>query len=251
MLCLGLSGAAYAQTPDVPVTSDATLTTPQDWISPQRFGSTLQMVLLLSVVSLAPAVLLMTTCFVRIVVVLGLLRQALGTQNLPSTQIVTSLAMFVSLVIMSPVWTKVYHDAIGPYTRQEKTIEEAWRDGVQPVRGFMSMQIEATGNQDDIWLFLQYVPHSSEPQTYDDVPLSALLPAFMLSELKTAFLIGFQIFIPFLILDVVVASVTMSMGMVMLPPSLISLPFKLLLFVLVDGWHLVVGMLLESFQPFV
>lgn len=251
VVCLGVFGAAYAQNTDVPLASDPTSTTPQDWISPQRFGSTLQMVLLLSVVSLAPAVLLMTTCFVRVVVVLGLLRQALGTQNLPSTQIVTSLAMFISLVIMSPVWTKVYHEAIGPYTRQEKTIDQAWRDGVQPVRRFMSMQIEATGNQDDIWLFLKYVPHSSEPQTYDDVPLSALLPAFMLSELKTAFLIGFQIFIPFLILDVVVASVTMSMGMVMLPPSLISLPFKLLLFVLVDGWHLIVGMLLESFQPFV
>jgi flagellar biosynthetic protein FliP len=114
----------------------------------------------------------------------------------------------------------------------------------------MSMQIEATGNQDDVWLFLRYMPQASAPETYDDVPLAALLPAFMLSELKTAFLIGFQIYIPFLILDMVVASVTMSMGMLMLPPGLISMPLKLLLFVLVDGWHLVVGMLLESFQPF-
>jgi flagellar biosynthetic protein FliP len=232
----------------VPLTSP--IPDPQTLIEPERFGSTLQTILLLSVVSLAPAVLLMTTCFVRIAVVLGLLRQALGTQNLPSTQVVTSLALFMSLVVMSPVWTKVYNDGIRPYTEREKSLELAWQDGVQPVRRFMSMQIEATGNQDDIWLFMQYVPHSSEPDTYDDVPLTALLPAFMLSELKTAFLIGFQIFIPFLILDVVVASVTMSMGMVMLPPALISLPFKLLLFVLVDGWHLVVGMLLQSFQPF-
>ncbi len=114
----------------------------------------------------------------------------------------------------------------------------------------MSLQIEATGNQEDIWLFLKYMPQSQAPENYEDVPLSALLPAFMLSELKTAFLIGFQIFIPFLILDMVVASVTLSMGMVMVPPTLLSLPFKLLLFVLLDGWQLIVGMLMESFQPF-
>ncbi|MDH3719315.1 MAG: flagellar biosynthetic protein FliP, partial [Planctomycetota bacterium] len=135
-------------------------------------------------------------------------------------------------------------------TQQQKTLTQAWQDGVKPVRRFMSLQIEATGNQEDIWLFMSYLPNTENPATYEDVPLAALLPAFMLSELKTAFLIGFQIFIPFLILDMVVASVTVTMGMVMLPPAMISLPFKLLLFVLVDGWHLVVGMLLESFQPF-
>jgi flagellar biosynthetic protein FliP len=192
----------------------------------------------------------MTTCFVRITVVLGLLRQALGTQQLPPTQVITSLALFMSLVVMSPVWKQVYEQGVMPYTNHEKGLDQAWTDGVQPIRRFMSMQIEATGNQDDIWLFLNYLPQSTPPETYDDVPLAALLPAFMLSELKTAFLIGFQIYIPFLILDMVIASVTISMGMVMVPPALISLPFKLLLFVLVDGWHLVVGMLMQSFQPF-
>ena len=227
-------------------------TGPSDWSSPDGLSSTLQVMILLTVISMAPAVLLMTTCFVRIVVVLGLMRQALGTQQLPPAQVLTSLAMFMSLVIMTPVWTQVYDEAIGPYTNNEKTVEQAWEDGIRPVRQFMSMQIEATGNRDDVWLFLDYIQPDSEsdPETYDDVPIQALLPAFMLSELKTAFLIGFQIYIPFVILDVVVASVTISMGMMMLPPVMISLPFKLLLFVLVDGWHLVVGMLMESFQPF-
>jgi len=241
-------GTVPPASPLPPTAAEALAGGPQSWLAPDRIGGTLQIMLLLGVVSLAPALLLMTTCFVRIVVVLGLLRQALGTQNLPSTQVVTSLALFMSLAVMAPVWTQVYDNAIQPYSSQEKTLQQAWDDGVQPVRQFMSLQIEATGNQDDVWLFLGYLPQSSQPQTYDDVPLAALLPAFMLSELKTAFLIGFQIYIPFLILDMVIASVTISMGMVMLPPTLISLPFKLLLFVLVDGWHLVVGMLLQSFQ---
>ncbi len=122
--------------------------------------------------------------------------------------------------------------------------------GVAPVRRFMSMQIEARKNTEDVWLFMSYLPHHAAPTSYDDVPLQALLPAFMLSELKTAFLIGFQIYLPFLILDMVVASVMVSMGMLMVPPVLVSLPLKLLLFVLVDGWHLIVGMLLQSIQPF-
>ena len=220
------------------------------WVTPEQFDSTLQTVLVLGAVSLAPAIILMTTCFVRIVVVLGLLRAALGLQTLPSTQVVTSLAMFMSLAIMSPVWTEVYDDGVKPYSSKEKTLEEAWHDGIQPIRRFMSVQIEATSNQDDIWLFMKYMPHAEPPEKYSQVPMAALLPAFMLSELKTAFLIGFQIFVPFLILDMVIASATMSMGMIMLSPSLISLPFKLLLFVLVDGWQLVVGMLMQSFQPF-
>ncbi|MBC19072.1 MAG: flagellar biosynthetic protein FliP [Planctomycetaceae bacterium] len=220
------------------------------WITPEEFDSTLQTILLLGAVSLAPAIILMTTCFVRIVVVLGLLRAALGLQTLPSTQVLTSLALFMSLAIMSPVWTEVYDEGVKPYSSKEKTLDSAWRDGIQPIRKFMSMQIEATSNQDDIWLFMKYMPQAESPENYSQVPLAALLPAFMLSELKTAFLIGFQIFVPFLILDMVIASATMSMGMIMLSPSLISLPFKLLLFVLVDGWQLIVGMLMQSFQPF-
>ncbi len=232
------------------VTTDTFANTLSAWITPEQFDSTLQTVLLLGAVSLAPAIVLMTTCFVRIVVVLGLLRAALGLQTLPSTQVITSLALFMSLAIMSPVWKEVYDEGVKPYSNKDKTLEQAWNDGIQPVRRFMSVQIEATSNQDDIWLFMKYMPHAKPPENYGQVPLAALLPAFMLSELKTAFLIGFQIFVPFLILDMVIASATMSMGMIMLSPALISLPFKLLLFVLVDGWQLVVGMLMQSFQPF-
>ena len=223
---------------------------PEQWTSPEGLSSALQVMLLLTVLSLAPAVLLMTTCFVRIVVVLGLLRQAIGTQQLPPSQVITALALFITLLIMTPVWKQVYDEAIVPYTNQDVGLEEAWRAGVEPVRRFMSMQIARTGNSDDVHLFLQYMPDQPAPTDYNDVPLEALLPAFMLSELKTAFLIGFQIYLPFVILDMVIAAVMVSMGMLMLPPVIISLPFKLLLFVLVDGWHLVVGMLMESFHPF-
>jgi flagellar biosynthetic protein FliP len=223
---------------------------PKSWTSPDGLSSSLQTMLLLTVLSLAPAALLMTTCFVRIVVVLSLLRQAVGTQNLPPTQVITTLALFLTLLIMTPVWRQVYDDAVLPYTQHRINSEQAWNAGVGPIRRFMSLQIERTRNTEDVWLMMNYLPHHAAPTSYDEVPLQALLPAFMLSELKTAFLIGFQIYLPFLILDMVVASVMVSMGMLMVPPVLVSLPFKLLLFVLVDGWHLVVGMLLQSFQAF-
>jgi flagellar biosynthetic protein FliP len=219
------------------------------WTGPEGLSSALKIMLVLTVISLAPAILLMTTCFVRVIVVLGLLRQALGTQQLPPSQVITSLAMFITLLVMTPVWKKAYDEGVKPYTEGKISLEEAWTAGVRPLRQFMAAQIERTGNSDDIRMFYQYLPADTpEPESYDDVPTRVLLPAFMLSELKTAFLIGFQIYLPFVILDMVVASVTISMGMLMLPPVLISLPFKLLLFVLVDGWHLVVGMLMESFQ---
>ena len=241
-----------------PPTSDAVTELlrggPQEWTSPQRLSSTLQVLLLLTVLSLAPAALLMTTSFVRIIVVLGLLRQALGTQQLPPSQVMTTLALFMTVLVMTPVWTEVYTESIEPYSRGDiASPEDAWNLGVIPIKRFMSRQIELADNSDDVWLFYDYLPASQKsetpPETYDDVPLSALLPAFMLSELKVSFLIGFQIYLPFLILDMVVSSVTISMGMMMLPPVLISLPLKLLLFVLVDGWTLVVGMLLQSFGP--
>lgn len=225
---------------------------PETWTSPEGMSSTLQVMLLLTVLSLAPALLLMTTSFVRIVVVLGLLRQALGTQQLPPSQVITSLALFMTLLVMAPVWKEVYDSAIGPYTdpRSSMTLQEAWERGSLPVKRFMARQIRAADNVENIYMFYRYLPPDTPaPQTSDDVPLTVLLPAYMLSELKVAFLIGFQIYLPFLILDLVVASVTISMGMLMLPPVMISLPFKLMLFVLVDGWQLVVGMLLESFGP--
>ena len=225
---------------------------PQSWTSPERLSSTLQVMLLLTVLSLAPAILLMTTSFVRIVVVLGLLRQAIGTQQLPPSQVITTLALFMTLLVMGPTWSEVYNASILPYTRGEITDPEAaFNAGAIPLKRFMSRQIEMAGNSDDVWLFYEYLPENQRsatpPETYDEVPLQVILPAFMLSELKVAFLIGFQIYLPFLILDLVVSSVTISMGMMMLPPVMISLPLKLLLFVLVDGWTLIVRMLLESF----
>ncbi|MEX2560304.1 MAG: flagellar type III secretion system pore protein FliP, partial [Pirellulales bacterium] len=175
---------------------------------------------------------------------------ALGTQQLPPNQVITSMSLFLTLLIMTPVWKESYEQGIRPYNEGQIGLAEAWDAGIRPIRRFMTMQIDRTGNSDDIWLFLEYMPDRPTPQQYDDVPLQALLPAFMLSELKTAFLIGFQIYLPFVILDMVISSVLISMGMLMLPPVLISLPFKLLMFVLADGWHLVIGMLMESFQPF-
>jgi flagellar biosynthetic protein FliP len=256
--CLGFGGSAGAQEPPGPPASEAlslglpeALTAgPNAWTSPEGLSSSLQVMLLLTVLSLAPAALLMTTCFVRIVVVLSLLRQAIGTQNLPPTQVITTLSLFLTLLVMTPVWKQVYDGAVVPYTQHQIGAEQAWNAGVAPIRRFMSMQIENTHNTEDVWLLMSYLPDRARPASYDDVPLQALLPAFMLSELKTSLLIGFQIYLPFLILDMVVASVMVSMGMLMLPPVLISLPLKLLLFVLVDGWRLVVGMLLQSFQPF-
>ena len=234
---------------------------PSDWTSPDGLATTLQIMLLLTVVSLAPAILLMTTSFVRIVVVLGLLRQALGTQQLPPSQVITSIALFMTVMLMAPVWTQTYEEGIRPYTNSEIGLSDAFTRGVDPIRRFMAHQIQRMENEEDVYLFLRYLPGAEngadeaapqyafyDPQPGEvEVPLVALLPAFMLSELKTAFLIGFQIYLPFVIIDIVVASVTISMGMLMLPPVLISLPFKLLLFVLVDGWRLVVEMLLESF----
>ncbi|HEY2841087.1 MAG TPA: flagellar type III secretion system pore protein FliP [Pirellulales bacterium] len=226
---------------------------PESWTSPEGLSSTLQVMLLLSVLSLAPAALLMTTCFVRIVVVLSLLRQALGAQQLPPGQVITSISLFLTLLIMAPVWKEVYDQAIVPYSNEQIDLQTAWEAGSRPIRRFMSQQIEKTNNGDDVRLFVQALPESQQAdyQYYEDVPLVALAPAFMISELKTAFLIGFQVYLPFLILDMVISSVLVSMGMLMLPPVLISLPFKLMLFVLVDGWRLVVGMLLSSFQAYV
>ncbi len=254
--CTVVSTASGQETiPDFsPQSVSETLSTgPESWTSPEQFGSTLQMVLTLTVISLAPAILLMTTSYVRIAVVLGLLRQALGIQQLPSNQVISSIALFMTLLIMSPVWKDVYDEAIAPYTDPgiEMSAEDAWQAGIRPVRRFMSRQIKSAENEDDVWLFFERLPADTPtPKNYDDVPLQVLLPAFMLSELKVAFLIGFQVYLPFLILDLVVSSVTISMGMLMLPPMMISMPLKLMLFVLVDGWHLVVGMLLDSFAPY-
>jgi len=225
----------------------------EDATQPEQFSGMLKAALTLGVLSLAPAILLMTTCYIRVVVVLSLLKQALGGQNLPPTQVVTALALFVTMLIMTPVWQDIKKDAVDPYSNREITWQQAWEQGTTPIKRFMSRQIEMGGNQNDVMMFYQYLPEDQktvEPKTYSDVPLQVLLPAFIISELKIAFLIGFQVFLPFLVVDLVVSSVTISMGMFMLPPAMISLPLKLILFVMVDGWNLVIGMLLESFAPY-
>ena len=220
---------------------------PNTWGSSSGITSTVKMVALLTLLSLAPAILMMTTSFVRIVTVLSILRQALGTGQIPPTQVLTALALFLSLLIMTPVWSEVWSDAIKPYSEEKITAEEALERGGLPVRTFLWKQIERTGNTDSIWLFMRYIPDAPEPKYYEEIPWRALLPAFLLSELKTAFLIGFQLFLPFLIIDLVVSGVMVSAGMMMLPPAIVALPFKLMLFVLTDGWTLLVKMLLESF----
>lgn len=223
--------------------------------SPESLPSSIKLALILGVLSLAPAIILMSTCYVRVIVVLTLLRQAFGVQQLPPTQVLTALSLFVTLLVMAPVWQEVKTEAIDPYTRAENPIswEEAWDAGVAPMKRFMLKQIQIAKNEDSIAVFYQNLPQESAsesselPQTLEEVPVKILLPAFLISELKVAFLLGFQIYLPFLILDLVVSSVTVSMGMVMLPPTMVSFPLKLILFVMVDGWNLVLGMLLQSF----
>jgi flagellar biosynthetic protein FliP len=219
-----------------------------DWFGPDRVSGTLRTLLLMSALSLAPALLLMTTCFVRISIVLALLRQAIGTQGVPSNQVLAGLALFMTAAIMTPVWNDIHRDALVPYQSQQASWSEALENAKTPLHRFMARQIERTGNAGDVWLFLERSGQDTEAiTTYDQVPFQVLAPAFLLSELKTAFLIGFQIYLPFLVIDLVVASVIAGMGLVTVPPVLVSLPAKLLLFVLVDGWHLIVGMLLDSF----
>ena len=212
----------------------------------------IQLLLMVTVLSLAPAIIVMVTCFVRIIVVLALTRQALGTSQLPPTQILVGLAIMLSILIMAPTWSKLNNQALQPFLSGQLTSSDALQQGQVPLRAFMIRQIDACKNQDDVWMFLERTGFKTSDSTatkptWSDVPTRALIPAFVISELKTAFLMGFKIYLPFLVIDMVVASILISMGMLMLPPILISLPFKILLFVLVDGWHLLVGSLLESF----
>lgn len=211
----------------------------------------INVMLLLTVVALVPSIMLMCTSFVRILIVLALLRQAMGTQSLPPSQVITGLALFMTALVMKPTIDRIWSDAVVPYQNGEiREVDVLWQRSVQPVRDFMFDQIEATGNWKSVYTILNYQGvDTSEPEnlTRADVSTTTLIPAYMLSELKTAFLMGFRVYLPFLVIDMVIASLLISMSMMMLPPVLISLPFKLMLFVLVDGWTLVVGSLLESF----
>ena len=209
---------------------------------PGDISTVLQIFFLMTVLSLAPGLLVMTTSFTRIVVVLSFLRNALGTQQAPSNQIIIGLSLFLTFFVMSPVWQQINSQAIQPFKSQTITQEEAFTRAVVPVRKFMLSQTR----EKDLALFIS-ISKMPQPKNADDIPTMTVIPAFMISELRTAFQIGFLVYIPFLVVDMVVASVLMSMGMMMLPPMMISLPFKILLFVLVDGWGLVVGSLVKSF----
>jgi flagellar biosynthetic protein FliP len=212
----------------------------------ENFSSAMQLVVLLTVLSLAPAILLMMTSFTRIVIVLSLLRQALGAQQLPPNQVLIGLSMFMTFIVMGPTWGKVNQEALRPYMDGRISQQEALTRAQVPVRDFMIRQIVQSKNERDVDLFAEF-SHEPQAQTWDEVKTTTLIPAFMLSELKTAFLLGFRVYLPFLIIDMVISTVLISMGMMMLPPAMISLPFKLLLFVLVNGWHLITASLMGSF----
>lgn len=230
--------AAYAEPIMVPALNIGvgTATKPSD------VAVTMQIFLLLTVMSLAPGLLIMTTSFTRISVVLSFLRTAMGTQAAPSNQVILALSMFLTFFIMTPVWQQINKEAYQPWKAQQISQEQAMDRAVKPIRKFMLSQTR----EKDLALFVN-LSKLPRPKNAEEIPTLTIIPAFMISELRTAFQIGFLIYIPFIVVDMVVASVLMSMGMVMLPPVMISLPFKILLFTLVDGWGLVIGSLVNSF----
>ena len=210
----------------------------------------MEVLALLTVLTLAPAILMMTTAFTRIVIVLSFLRRALATQQLPPNQVIVGMSLFLTFLVMAPTWGEVNAKALQPYLNGQVTQGEAWSRARLPVRGFMFRQVEKNG-WDDLWLFIRLskmkVPEAGLPSR-ESVPTPMLVSAFVMGELKASFEMGFLIYLPFLVIDMVVASVLMSMGMLMLPPIVISMPFKILIFILGDGWRLVVGSLVQSFN---
>ncbi|QOP41179.1 flagellar type III secretion system pore protein FliP [Sulfurimonas marina] len=211
--------------------------------TPQQLVSSLNVLLVLTLLFLAPSMVMVMTTFTRFVIVFGFLRQALGTQQVPPTQVLVLLAMILTFFVMEPVGTKAYEQGIKPYVEEKIGYEEAFEKTTLPFKNFMIRNTR----EKDLALFLR-IREMENPQTVADVPLSVVIPAFVISELKTAFEIGFLIFLPFLVIDMVVASILMSMGMMMLPPVMISLPFKILIFVLIDGWNLLIGNLIASIK---
>jgi len=211
--------------------------------SPDSYVSSLQLIFLFTILTLAPAILLMMTSFTRIIIVLSFIRNALGTQQTPPNQVLIGLALFLTFFIMAPIATEINDNALQPYLNEEILQEEAINRAMDPIRSFMFKQTR----EKDLALFLD-IAKIDGVQKIEDIPTKALIPSFIISELKTAFQIGFILFIPFLVIDMVVASTLMSMGMMMLPPVMISLPFKILLFIMVDGWHLIVKSLVLGFR---
>jgi len=216
----------------------------QNQDNPGGYVDTIQIILLLSVLTLLPSIVIMMTSFTRTIIILSFMRTALGTQQTPPNQVLVGLALFLTFFIMTPVINQINDDAIKPFIAEEITQEEFQTKALKPIREFMFEQTRDT----DLKLFIDLSQLEKRPENLEEIPTTTLVPAFMISELKTAFTIGFQLFIPFLIVDMVVASTLMAMGMMMLPPVMIALPFKLLLFTLVDGWHLLVEMIVKGFQ---
>lgn len=209
-----------------------------------NLSSTLQILMVLTIISLAPSILIMVTSFTRIIIVLHFVRSAIGTQTTPPNQVLVGLALFLTLFIMSPVISKVNTEAVKPLSAGEITTQEAWDAGITPIRTFMLEQTKT----DDLRLFLDIAEIDVKTlATEADIPITVIIPSFIISELRTAFIIGFLIYIPFIVIDMVVASTLMSMGMMMLPPTMISTPFKILLFIMADGWNLVVGQIVKTF----
>ncbi|RJP65567.1 MAG: flagellar biosynthetic protein FliP [Ignavibacteriales bacterium] len=211
--------------------------------SPKDISVTLQLLLLLTVLSLAPSIMIMTTSFLRLIIVFQFLKNAMGTQQMPPNQLLAGMALFITLFIMAPTWNKVNDEALKPYMDGKITMDSAYNKGINPIREFMFKNVR----DEDLELFVS-LSNMPKPNSRNDLPTYVLIPAFVISELRAGFIIGFFLFIPFLVVDMVVSSVLMSMGMMMLPPMLVSLPFKVLLFVLVDGWNLIVGSLVRSFN---
>ena len=211
--------------------------------NPEQVASTLQVIGVLTLATIAPAILLMTTSFVRIVVIIGFLRNALATQNVPPNQVIVSLALFLTFYIMAPYWSQANDNGLQPYLAGQITQEEAVTNVLEPMREFMFRQTR----ESDLALFVN-LSEAERPNSQEDVSTFVLIPAFMISELKTAFQIGFMLYVPFIVIDMIVATTLMSMGMMMLPPVMISLPFKILLFVMIDGWHLLIRSIIVSFR---
>ena len=211
--------------------------------NPEEISLGLQIMFLLTILALSPSILIMTTCFMRVAIVLSFARRALATQQIPSNQVIIGLALFITFYIMAPVWTQINDNALQPYIDREITQPEAISRAVVPLRKFMLAQTR----RKDLALFVKYAT-GEKPHNVDEIPTHVVIPGFIMSELKTAFQMGILVFLPFLIVDIVVASVLMSMGMMMLPPIMISMPFKLIIFVMADGWHLIIGSLVKSFR---
>lgn len=210
--------------------------------NPQDVSVTLQILLLMTILALAPSIMIMTTAYLRIIIVFHFLKSALGTQQMPPGQLLAGVALFITFFVMAPTWNKVNEEALKPLMDEKITTEEAYNKGIEPIREFMFKNVR----DEDLGLFIS-LANMTRPNNRNELPTYIVIPAFVISELRTGFIIGFFLFIPFLMVDMIVSSILMSMGMMMLPPMLVSLPFKILLFILVDGWNLIIGSVVRSF----